>query len=272
MSNSNSLAYRFITISLAWLLASYATVRVLPRALMIRITQEDSFFENLTFLAFFAAAGMFLHLYLTRPQPNNFLFFRTRRNLFFLLLAGLFFFCGAEEISWGQRVFNTEASGVFQDNLQHETNLHNQAAFVYEYYDKDGRVARNPGLLRKVFRQENLINLFCYSWCVLVPLSARFSGWARRFWAALNVPLVPLWLGALLVLDSMLLHVGRWLLPGNSEVTGIKTVEIKECGMALLFFSIGLWFLLRTRPARPQEPGEANMAAEQGSSVAVTAR
>ena len=42
-------------------------------------------------------------------------------------LCGLVFLFGAgEEISWGQRIFNTESSEFFlKNNAQQETNLHN---------------------------------------------------------------------------------------------------------------------------------------------------
>jgi hypothetical protein len=43
-----------------------------------------------------------------------------------ITLAVLFFFAAGEEISWGQRIFNFETSGIFKsNNLQQETNLHN---------------------------------------------------------------------------------------------------------------------------------------------------
>ncbi len=52
-----------------------------------------------------------------------------RRPLFLVMtmLLGLLFLFGAgEEISWGQRIFNTESSEFFQQhNAQGETNLHN---------------------------------------------------------------------------------------------------------------------------------------------------
>lgn len=245
MPTSRSLLFKFVLVLLVWILGSYATALVLPTRTMVRITQEDSFFENVTFLAFFGASAAFFYLYITQPSSNNFLFFTTKKNLFYLLLSGLFFFCGAEEISWGQRIFHTTATGMFASNLQHETTLHNLPVFVYEYYDKQGRLIHNGGLFRKLFRQENLINIFCYAWCVLVPLSAMLSAPMRRLWATLNVPMVPLWLGGLLVLNNLLLHVGRLLLPGNSELTGIKIVEIKECGLAVMFLAIGGWFLLQ---------------------------
>ncbi len=52
---------------------------------------------------------------------------KTKLFLFMTLLLGLVFFFGAgEEISWGQRIFNTQSSEFFQQyNAQGETNLHN---------------------------------------------------------------------------------------------------------------------------------------------------
>lgn len=52
---------------------------------------------------------------------------KSRLFLFMTILLGLVFFFGAgEEISWGQRIFNTQSSDFFQQhNAQGETNLHN---------------------------------------------------------------------------------------------------------------------------------------------------
>ncbi len=52
---------------------------------------------------------------------------KSRLFLFMTVLLGLVFFFGAgEEISWGQRIFNTQSSEFFQQhNAQGETNLHN---------------------------------------------------------------------------------------------------------------------------------------------------
>ncbi len=55
---------------------------------------------------------------------------RRERTLLFLfmttLLGVVFLFGAGEEISWGQRIFNTESSEFFQQhNAQGETNLHN---------------------------------------------------------------------------------------------------------------------------------------------------
>ena len=245
MTNYATPGARFLWPALVWLLVSYGTVICLPNAFLVRITQEDSLFENLTCVGFFAAAALFGYLYFADSEGNDFYFFRLRRNVFYLLLGLLFFFCGGEEISWGQRIFHTEASGFFATNLQHETTLHNMPGLVRGYYNSQGKWVEQPGGLgARLFSQENLMNLFNYSWGVLVPLTAIFNLRLRRFWQRLNVPVVPLLLGLLLVLNNAMLHVARLFLPGNNEVTGVKIVEVKECNIALFFFTIGLWFVL----------------------------
>ena len=231
-------------IVLLWLWFSYAAVFFLPPPTVVRLTQEDSFYENLTFGAFFLGFLVFLGLYLTQRLGNNFLVFKTRRNVFFLLLALLFLFCSGEEISWGQRLFHIPTAGVFNDNLQHENTVHNLPGFVYEYHDVSGQLVHEPGVLHRLLRGNNLIFFFCYFWLVVVPASSWFSGKMHRFWAELNVPIVPIWMGGLLIMNNGLLHLVRFCLPTNSEVTGIKILEIKECNLSVLFLATGLWFMV----------------------------
>lgn len=51
-----------------------------------------------------------------------------------ILLSGLFIFLFGEEISWGQRIFNWETFGVFNDyNYQKETNSHNFFNPLYKF-------------------------------------------------------------------------------------------------------------------------------------------
>lgn len=88
--------------------------------------REDSPVEYLTAAVY--AVGSILAFGLT-------LRFRRRRELLYatltaFLAAGMLF-VGLEEISYGQRIFGWESTGVFaENNLQSETNLHN---FVARY-------------------------------------------------------------------------------------------------------------------------------------------
>ena len=82
--------------------------------------QEDGPVEYATSVVYFLSSLFSVTLAVT--------FIRQKKNLFalsFLLLSIPFFFIAMEEISWGQRIFLTENTGFFVDNLQNETNFHN---------------------------------------------------------------------------------------------------------------------------------------------------
>lgn len=62
---------------------------------------------------------------------------KTRKRMLYLLLgiSVILILIFGEEISWGQRIFNWESSGVFiEHNYQNETNIHNFFNPYTEYY------------------------------------------------------------------------------------------------------------------------------------------
>ncbi len=85
------------------------------------VITEDGIIEWLTVvgLALTAVVCFRRVFYLRGEKPKLFLFMT-------MLLGLVFFFGSGEEISWGQRIFNTQSSEFFlQNNAQGETNLHN---------------------------------------------------------------------------------------------------------------------------------------------------
>lgn len=85
------------------------------------IATEDGVIEWLTVLGLaLTSIACFRRVVLLKGE-------KSRLFLFMTILLGLAFFFGAgEEISWGQRIFNTQSSEFFQQhNAQGETNLHN---------------------------------------------------------------------------------------------------------------------------------------------------
>jgi len=85
------------------------------------IVTEDGIIEWLTVVGLaLTSAVCFRRAVLLKDE-------KSRLFLFMSILLGLVFFFGAgEEISWGQRIFNTQSSEFFQQhNAQGETNLHN---------------------------------------------------------------------------------------------------------------------------------------------------
>jgi hypothetical protein len=102
-------------------LASMAVSYVDDDFFMSRLATEDGLIEWLTVIALATASAVCIYRVITLRGEKPRLF------LIMTFLLGLVFFFGAgEEISWGQRIFNTESSEFFQQhNAQGETNLHN---------------------------------------------------------------------------------------------------------------------------------------------------
>ena len=92
------------------------------------------------------------------------------------MLLGLFFMFGAgEEISWGQRLFEIESSGFFdENNAQGEMNLHNL-------------VVNDTRINKLVFGKGLALMLLLYL-AVLIPLYRRKLA-AQRFMDKLAIPI-----------------------------------------------------------------------------------
>ena len=85
------------------------------------LATEDGLLEWLTVAALAATSVVCFRRAVTLRAVRPRLFIATT-----LLLGLLFLFGAGEEISWGQRIFDTESSEFFQrHNAQGETNLHN---------------------------------------------------------------------------------------------------------------------------------------------------
>jgi hypothetical protein len=84
------------------------------------LIQEDEGLENLSAIWWTAAAAVALAA-AARTKVR-----RHRSPLIYGLAAAFFIVCGAEEISWGQRIFGFATPETLEEiNKQGETNLHN---------------------------------------------------------------------------------------------------------------------------------------------------
>ena len=98
----------------------FAALYLVDEKLYRYIIKEDSIAEWLTF-AFLIGAG-FLSLFVASGISKRYLYL----HWFFILFFGFNLLAGLEEISWGQRVFEVETTGVFHEySDQNEMNLHN---------------------------------------------------------------------------------------------------------------------------------------------------
>jgi hypothetical protein len=84
------------------------------------LIQEDGIVEWMQFVFFVLSSLLFFVAFLTKIKTNK-LF-----GIIYLLLSLGFLFISAEEISWGQRVFNVETPEYLEGrNYQNELNFHN---------------------------------------------------------------------------------------------------------------------------------------------------
>jgi len=199
--------------------------------------REDGFFETGGALFYLFASIIFFKLYIKSKTGNNFIFLKTKKNLFFLFLGILCFFCFGEEISWGQRLFNIETpEQIKRINYQNELNVHNLFFFHGTY--EDGTIKKG---IERWYTLERLYALFWFLYCILIPLSERSSRVISNFLKNLNLPIVPLWVGSLLLIN--------YILAKAIEKTNLFSdihpiIEIKEANLGFLFFVIGLSFYL----------------------------
>jgi hypothetical protein len=82
----------------------------------------------------FLIAGIILIVSVVRIDKNQFKpDIRKKIKILLVILSAVFITMFGEEISWGQRIFGWESTGVFKEyNVQSETNVHN---FFNELFD-----------------------------------------------------------------------------------------------------------------------------------------
>ena len=104
------------------------------------IASEDHFSETLSAL-FFLITGVIL---LVNSFYNIKKGSRFREEALFILFGLLFLYAAAEEISWGQRIFNIPTPGFFlKYNVRAELSFHNLRIFHSKFY--------NPNSITDVF-------------------------------------------------------------------------------------------------------------------------
>ena len=197
------------------------------------LTHEDHLFEQLQAATFLLSSLCFFILYFRSQSGNDFALLKTRKNAFFLALALMFLFGFGEEISWGQRIFGWHTPVPLKElNVQGETTIHNLVLF-------DAR-GEHQSFWDSVLNYGRIYAVFCSTFCFLIPLldkASRFlSGAIRR----LNIPLVPLWLGVLFPLNSVIYKLLELYCSNSLRTT---QSEVKETVFAILFAGVSVWFL-----------------------------
>ncbi len=230
-----------------FLLLAYALFWLLPADSLRQLNREDGPVEYLGALALLLTAGYLFASYFASRQGSDLYFFRTKKNVFLLLLALLFSFGFLEEISWGQRLLHYSTPEPFAHlNRQNEVNIHNLEIF---HSDEGG--------WRYFLNGNKLLTLFWLSFCVAIPLLNWSSSLFRGMFKRLAFPIVPLFLSSLFVVNFLFARITQQTL----DVSLINPlVELKETLISLLFLLVGLWF-----HRRQIEPGKPDISSEEPS-------
>jgi hypothetical protein len=232
----------YFFIILAGLVAVYSMDLFLNDDVVIPINWEDGLFENLTALAFFLSAIVFLILAI-----------RTRKVIH-LLFTLVFLFGAGEEISWGQRIFDFETpESIDAINAQHEFNLHNLKMF--ESYDSNGI---KKGISRYLTVTAFYL-LFCIFYGVLLPAFFMRLGFVRKIVERIHLPVPPLILGIFFLINYLIFK-------GVSHLEVLETTsdhfhsiidESFEFCSGMIFLIISIYFLQTVKkPVKKIDTGD----------------
>lgn len=235
-----------VVLGTAFILLSFSIYLFFDSETAANLGKEDGFFESLTAVFFLAASVVLVRS------------FFIKKNWLILLLALVFFAGMGEEISWGQRIFGfATPTAMKQLNVQEEFNIHNLVPLNSDRMNGTYKYG-----LSRVFTVNFLFKVFWLGFGIVLPLGVRLGGWVRRIAARFKWPVPPLTIGVLFLLNYLIVKVLQLALDGSGTFQFRDTGgEIYECGTALIFFLISLYFLRMAARGRVEQSQAAAVPA-----------
>ena len=199
------------TLTLVFIVIGFFVARKGQEAFMVYL-KEDGLVENLTVLFLSGACGIAVYRCFHPPVAGKSLYLFT-----WIVLAVLFFFAAGEEISWGQRIFHFQTTGIFESsNLQQETNLHNLEI---------GGIKIN----KLIFSQLMGVGIAIYFF-LLRPLTTKWNA-LNRLVHLFHLPL-PRWNHLIALIVSVILC---------SQYHLMKAAELRELAFTVIMFLVFLF-------------------------------
>ncbi len=210
---------------------------------------EDHYFENVGAISLFVAAGISFYIFVRAFQNRKNAQIHWLKLLVYLGLAGLYFFGGGEEISWGQRIFHiSEPAALASQNTQDELNIHN-----LKFFEKN-----------KLLKADTIFTVFWMAFAVILPAGALLFKPFKEF-AARFTPIVYWGIGALFLINYFLAKLAKTIYEKAYTWPVIPfpqaLQEVKESNYELMFVFLSLivlWDLNRSLT-------EAKQTSEQGT-------
>jgi hypothetical protein len=213
--DAHPLASRAVLVLLLLPPILFYLLMLLDEPTLAAVTREDGLIESLGAICFLACAVAFLAC------------FGVRHSVFYLLFGLLFLFTFFEEISWGQRIIGFETPLFFQQyNMQHELNIHNLV-----WFHGTNAAGAAKGFVDRLINMDRLFSLFWFGFCVMLPLLARSSAFVLNLTARWRIPVVPVALAAMFLLNYI---TGKGLQVLSPALVA-QITEIKETNFAYLF-------------------------------------
>jgi hypothetical protein len=220
-----------------WFVLSYSIFLVFDSQTVVWLCKEDHLIEWLGALFLLFGSLFFLMTYLKDRGGNDLLFFKTKKNIFFLLLSLISFFGFGEEISWGQRILHIQTPEVLkQVNKQKEFNVHNLNLFT-ELLDGHGDL---KSVLLSLLTPARLFLLLCLIYFLLLPLLDKISPALSRFFTKTSLPIAPVMLGVLFFVNVII----QKLFDLFELEKGLHhySIEVKETNGELIFLILSIYF------------------------------
>ena len=225
----------YTCVIIGYLLVSYSVFFLLDNQNLILLTREDGVFETIGALFFLVTSVLFFILFIKDKSGNQFYFFQTRKNAFFLLLTFVFFIGFGEEISWGQRIFNVQTPEILKEiNVQNEINIHNIS--VFHGLDDDGNRKSFFGLLLNIDR---LFSVFWFTYFLIIPILNKVSSKITKLLKTINLPIAAIWIGVFFMTNYL---VSIIIALSTIDDLSQPLAEVKECNFAFLFVMVSIWF------------------------------
>ncbi len=230
-----------------FILLAHLSVLFLEERWDYLLGREDGLFESFGALAWLTASVLFLITFRRDRTGTQLGRFSFKRNIFFLGLSIMFLFAFLEEISWGQRIFNfVPPEFIAKHNVQDEFTIHNLSTF--HWMDSSGG---EKSFIGKLFTVHRIFNIFWFVFCLGVPLVCRFSRPVRRLVQRINLPLAPLWISGLFLVNYLGYKVFKLMGSSPEHLPFDSAGELKESIYAVLFACLALYFLMGSRRFRP---------------------
>jgi hypothetical protein len=170
------------------------------------------------------------------------LIFYFKKHIMLLLFFLIFFFSFAEEISWGQRMLDTETTGFFsKHNVQNETNIHNLDIFSVADSYSQGKKG-----IYKLINSNVLFKLFCLFWCVLLPISYAYVDIVRVIVSKIKVPVPPISIGLFFLINFIIYFAFKYYIIQSAGTIRIfsNLQEASEFVIESFFMILSVNFLM----------------------------